>query len=308
MTTLGQEIARFLPHRYPFLLVDRVVEFEADKRIVAIKNVTWNEPYFTGHFPDRPVMPGVLICEAMAQAGGAAGARLVPRRLRARAARGGARLPGLDEPRQRQVPPPGDPGRSAAARGRAQAAAPPAVEDARRRDAWTDRSSRRRSSPPSRSPRTARTSGPTTGRWRRCRSTRRRSSRAARSSTPASRSVRTASSARTCGSARHLRWARTRPSAAHTTLGADNRIFPFASVGSAPQDKKYHGEDSRLVIGDRNHIREFASAQPRHRGRRHGDGGRQRQPVHEQQPRRTRLPDRQPRRARERRRRSPGTC
>ena len=59
-----------LPHRYPFLLVDRVVEFEAHKRVLAIKNVTINEPYFQGHFPGLPVMPGVLVIEALAQAGG----------------------------------------------------------------------------------------------------------------------------------------------------------------------------------------------------------------------------------------------
>ncbi|MEF9995215.1 MAG: 3-hydroxyacyl-ACP dehydratase FabZ [Burkholderiaceae bacterium] len=62
------EIMRLLPHRYPILLVDRVLEVEAGKRIVAIKNVTVNEPHFTGHFPHYPVMPGVMIIEAMAQA------------------------------------------------------------------------------------------------------------------------------------------------------------------------------------------------------------------------------------------------
>ena len=63
-------ILEHLPHRYPFLLVDKVIEFEEKKRIVAIKNVTINEPFFIGHFPDNPVMPGVLIMEALAQAGG----------------------------------------------------------------------------------------------------------------------------------------------------------------------------------------------------------------------------------------------
>lgn len=64
------DIIRLLPHRYPFLLVDRVVELRDGERLVAIKNVTANEPFFSGHFPDRPIMPGVLICEALVQAGG----------------------------------------------------------------------------------------------------------------------------------------------------------------------------------------------------------------------------------------------
>jgi 3-hydroxyacyl-[acyl-carrier-protein] dehydratase len=62
------EILKQLPHRYPFLLVDRVLELEKGKRIQALKNVTINEPFFVGHFPHRPVMPGVLMLEAMAQA------------------------------------------------------------------------------------------------------------------------------------------------------------------------------------------------------------------------------------------------
>ncbi len=64
------QIMTILPHRYPFLLIDRVIEMEPTKRLVAIKNVTINEPFFTGHFPGYPLMPGVLIVEAMAQAGG----------------------------------------------------------------------------------------------------------------------------------------------------------------------------------------------------------------------------------------------
>ncbi len=63
-------IQQLLPHRYPFLLVDRVVELEPHKRILAYKNVTQNEPFFTGHFPGMPIFPGVLIVEALAQAGG----------------------------------------------------------------------------------------------------------------------------------------------------------------------------------------------------------------------------------------------
>jgi len=65
-----REIMSMLPHAYPFLLVDRVVEIEAGKRIAGIKNVTYNEPFFQGHFPRRPIMPGVLIVEAMAQTAG----------------------------------------------------------------------------------------------------------------------------------------------------------------------------------------------------------------------------------------------
>ena len=64
------EILKFLPHRYPFLLIDRVIELEPHKKITAIKNVTINEPFFTGHFPSAPIMPGVLIMEALAQTAG----------------------------------------------------------------------------------------------------------------------------------------------------------------------------------------------------------------------------------------------
>ncbi|HEX2253458.1 MAG TPA: 3-hydroxyacyl-ACP dehydratase FabZ [Thermoanaerobaculia bacterium] len=63
-------ILGILPHRYPLLLVDRVLEMEPGKRVVAVKNVTFNEPFFQGHFPGQPVMPGVLLIEGMAQAGG----------------------------------------------------------------------------------------------------------------------------------------------------------------------------------------------------------------------------------------------
>lgn len=65
-----QEILQHLPHRYPFLLIDRVLQLDPDKRIVALKNVSINEPFFQGHFPGNPVMPGVLLIEALAQAAG----------------------------------------------------------------------------------------------------------------------------------------------------------------------------------------------------------------------------------------------
>lgn len=64
------KVLSVLPHRYPFLLIDRVLEYEPNKRLLAIKNVSYNEPFFNGHFPIRPVMPGVLIIEALAQATG----------------------------------------------------------------------------------------------------------------------------------------------------------------------------------------------------------------------------------------------
>lgn len=105
MTMYTPEVAAVLPHRYPFLLVDRVVEIEPGRRIVALKNVTINEPFFSGHFPGRPIMPGVLLCEAVVQAGGIL--------AHATAAEGSgkgtiAMLTALDRARFRQRVTPGD--------------------------------------------------------------------------------------------------------------------------------------------------------------------------------------------------------
>jgi 3-hydroxyacyl-[acyl-carrier-protein] dehydratase len=77
------EVLGYLPHRYPFLLVDRIIEMRADESCIGIKNVTYNEPQFTGHFPGRPIMPGVLLIEGMAQTAGALCARTVTPRPKA---------------------------------------------------------------------------------------------------------------------------------------------------------------------------------------------------------------------------------
>ena len=99
------DILQHLPHRYPFLLIDRVTEFRAGESLVGYKNVTYNEPFFQGHFPERPVMPGVLLLEAMAQATGLLAFKTVER---------GARreslyfLVGIDKARFKQPVEPGD--------------------------------------------------------------------------------------------------------------------------------------------------------------------------------------------------------
>lgn len=97
-----REIMRVLPHRYPFLLVDRILEIEPGKRAVGIKNVTANEPQFTGHFPERPIMPGVLIVEAMAQLGAVLMLQLPNYQDKL------ALFAGIDECRFRRVVVPGD--------------------------------------------------------------------------------------------------------------------------------------------------------------------------------------------------------
>jgi beta-hydroxyacyl-ACP dehydratase FabZ len=99
-----KEIWEVLPHRYPFLLVDRIVEIEMGKRVVGLKNVSINEPFFTGHFPGHPIMPGVLILEAMAQVGGF----LLMRSLGARAEKKVVYFTGIERARFRRPVVPGD--------------------------------------------------------------------------------------------------------------------------------------------------------------------------------------------------------
>jgi 3-hydroxyacyl-[acyl-carrier-protein] dehydratase len=96
------EILRLIPHNYPFLLVDRILEFEPEKRIVGIKNVTFNEPFFPGHFPGKPIMPGVLIIEALAQTGGILAFKSFPH------LKGDFRFVGIDNARFRRPVTPGD--------------------------------------------------------------------------------------------------------------------------------------------------------------------------------------------------------
>lgn len=97
-----EEIMKVLPHRYPFLLVDKILEFEPEVRAVGLKNVTVNEPYFAGHFPGRPIMPGVLMIEAMAQVG--AYAMLSTEKYRGQL----AYLAGVDKIRIKRMVVPGD--------------------------------------------------------------------------------------------------------------------------------------------------------------------------------------------------------
>lgn len=97
------DIKKIIPHRYPFLLVDRIIECDDDTRIVGIKNVTTNEPFFQGHFPDYPVMPGVLIVEAMAQV-----ACILALRILKREGHSSVLFTGIDKVKFRKPVVPGD--------------------------------------------------------------------------------------------------------------------------------------------------------------------------------------------------------
>jgi 3-hydroxyacyl-[acyl-carrier-protein] dehydratase len=103
MVLNSSEIQKILPHRYPFLLVDQIVEMEVGKKITGIKNVTFNEPFFQGHFPGQPIMPGVLIIEAMAQVGGILAFKSAPEMLG-----GNVYFMSIDKAKFRKMVVPGD--------------------------------------------------------------------------------------------------------------------------------------------------------------------------------------------------------
>jgi len=254
----GDDILRLLPHRHPFLLVDRVLEFEAGSRLVALKNVTVNEPQFAGHFPGRALMPGVLVCEALAQAGGL----LVHGTLngdlrpdRPDAERPFLVLSGIDEARFRRPVVPGDQMRLE-------------VELLRkRRPVWKIRgvATVEGQVAVEASFSAVETAGPTTGRGGEPRAG------AATEIHPTAIVERGAELDEgvvvgpfaTIGPEVRI-GAGTRIGAhvvveGRTTLGRDNRVFPFATVGCVPQDLKFHGEPGRLEMGDRNLVREYAS-------------------------------------------------
>ena len=254
------DVAQLLPHRYPFLLVDRVVEFEAGRRLVALKNVTANEPHFPGHFPGRAIMPGVLLCEAMAQAGGLLVQGTFHGGLTAdRSGSEGALLflAGLDNVKFRRQVLPGDQVRLeitltrtrrplwkmrgvATVAGQVVAQADFSTVEVDAAGAASDMVGAPPPIAPSRIHSTALVSrgaqlgadvevGPQA--W-------------VGPNVKIGRGTIVGHHAHVDG---------------HTSLGEDNHVFPYAVVGSVPQDTKYAGEDSRLTIGDRNRIREFAT-------------------------------------------------
>ena len=249
-------IKRMIPHRYPFLLIDRVVNIEVNRFAVGIKNVTVNEPHFEGHFPVLPVMPGVLIIEAMAQTSAvlvvetldlidkdllvyfmsidsAKFRHVGDARRHARAARHG-------DPRPRQdleVPRRGAGRRHALRRGGVRGDDPVRGRGERERLSHGDRPDRRGASD-------------------------RRRSRTGPRSAPAAAIgpycvVGARGGARAAGRAAQPR-RRRRPH----PIGEDDRVFPFASLGHIPQDLKFRGERVELVIGARNSIREHVTMNP----------------------------------------------
>ena len=252
MTFTIQEIMDFLPHRYPFLLIDRIVEFERAKRVVAIKNVTMNEPFFQGHFPGAPLMPGVLIVEAMAQAG----AVLLLSEMEDRHSKL-AVFTGIDGAKFRRSVTPGDQLRIEVGRGE--------LPSARRQDGRQSIRGRQaclRSHPdlhdcaarPGSESRVEGGSGSLRG-----------------GPVSVHPSAIVAAGARIPESCTIGPYCTIGPEVelgedctlishvvldGRTRIGARNTFYPFCSVGVAPQDLKYKGEPTETVIGDGNTIRE----------------------------------------------------
>ena len=262
-----------LPHRFPFIFVDRVLEVEPGRRLVAVKSVTRNEPQFSGHFPDRPIMPGVLLCEALAQAGGLLIHATVFGGIDAAPPPGeelGLMLAGLESARFRRPVVPGDQvilevelvrhhrplwKLHGVARVEGQVAAQADLSIVEVGEGSGD----------------ARPSPDHSGAV---------ASRAVATGEPARKGVTLHPTAVVEAGAEldegvevgpgavigsHVRIGRGSRIGAgaqisgHTTLGVGNQIFPHAIVGATPQDLKYHGEPGRLLLGDHNQIREFAT-------------------------------------------------
>ena len=273
------EIRAILPHRYPFLLVDRIVEMEAD-RIVGIKNVTANEPHFTGHFPDFPVMPGVLIVEAMAQTAGVLVLHNMPDRDNKLVL-----LVAIENARFRRPVVPGDTLRmemkilkrkaSVAKMAGVATVDGVVVAEAEVMCKLADKEEKRQPKQSSLS------DADSPHRHRRPH---------ARKSLPAPTSAPTASSARKCRSAPRTRLMANNYLEGPTWIGEDNIFFPYTTVGVASQDLKYKGERAETRIGHRNRIREFVTIHRGTAGRRTAHLHRQRQPAHGLRPHRPRCP------------------
>ncbi len=244
------EIMKLLPHRYPFLLIDRVLEYKEGEHLVALKNVTINEPFFPGHFPQRPVMPGVLIMEAMAQATGLLAFVTDPDQVKGNSL---YYFAGMDRVRFKRQVEPGDQLRLEVKLGRVvrglwkftgeayvgeQLAASAELMGGNRTG---DRGVIHQTAIIDPSANIA--EGVEIGAY---------------SVIGADVEI-----GPDCVIGPHV------VINGPTRMGAENRIFQFASIGEAPQDKSYAGEPTRLEIGDRNVIREYATM---NRGTEHGGG------------------------------------
>ena len=240
MTELDiKEIMKIIPHRYPFLLIDKIVELEEGKRAVAIKNVTMNEFYFQGHFPDHPIMPGVLICEAMAQVG-------VVMALRVPGNQGKiVYFAGIDNVRFRRPVVPGDQlrfevetiwirGALGKMHGKASVGGELAVEG----DfmfSLVEKDSRGTKTPETAivHPSAVLEKNVEIGAF-----------------SIVGPEVKIGEGTRISAYCTLHRW---------TTIGKNNVIHQGVSIGAPPQDVKYKGEKGEVIIGDRNTIREFVT-------------------------------------------------